>query len=248
MLTSRYFYKTLLIFSICFLFFSCATVQIHQETHRLTTKKVILAGIGVGNELLLENTYKNTAIIDFKKPLRVVAIPVTFTKKTHKAYKKAKESQPIDFTISYIDSLPKPKFINFQIMDRVALIHALNIKKNRNIRNYLSIQPDTRIVTSISMAMGKKNLISVLEADAIFLGNKEKKSYELQLYKDNELIGRIDFDQGVVFTYNTATFCWQENSRQELQIVDLVSEQNSCPKETYSKAKRADKTINYFNF
>lgn len=199
--------------------------------------------------MLLENKYKNTAIPDYNQPIKVNAVPVTFTNQTYKAFVKSQKSQPAGFNIQYIDSLnQKPRFVHLQIADKVAIIEELNAENNSSIKNYLKVKPDARMVTSISMATSPELLQKIIEAENIFLEQEGAKSYVLNLYKNNGFVQRLSFDQAVVFAYKTSSFCWQENERRQLKIVDLVDEHYICPENSYSRAKRAKKDLDYFKF
>lgn len=67
----------------------------------------------------------------------------------------------------------------------------------------------------------------------------------LELYTNSKLSQKINFNQGIVFKHKASSNCWQENSKQQLEIVDLV-EAGACPKKTFKSANRAKKDINYF--
>ena len=80
----------------------------------------------------------------------------------------------------------------------------------------------------------------------MFLVENGLKMYALQLYKNGDKTDMIRFNEGVVFTFKTASCCWQENKRYQLNIVDIVEDFNACPNKTYSSANRAKKKVNYF--
>lgn len=241
----KFVFSAYLIFFFC----SCSTLTINQQTQRTTSKKVLLSGIGVGSELLLENKYQNTAIVLYNQPIKVLATPISFTKKTYNAFVKAREHQPTDLNIRFVDSVSqKPKFIHLQVVDKVAILEELNSDKNLEIKNYLRVKHDARMVIAISMALDSEAVNAIVEAENIFLEQIRPKMYALNLFQEKKLIRTISFDEGVVFAYKTAGFCWQENQKHRLMVVDLTNQLSICPDNTYSNAKRAEKEFDYFKF
>ncbi|GAA3647282.1 hypothetical protein [Flavivirga jejuensis] len=230
---------------ICFIT-SCKTINISQESQTNTSQQVSLGTIGSNKDFLLQNKFNSAAIPTYKAPIKLSINIVSFNKQTHKAFIKAKALQAANVTINYIDTIPnKPKYVKLQIADKVAIIKALNSEENNGVKDYLSHNTYANVLTSISLALNKDKLKDVTKADAAFLIEKRPKTYTLQLYK-NATKTEISLNQGVVFAYKSSNCCWQENKKYRLNIVDLVSEFNSCPNKTYRSAKRARKKINYY--
>ncbi len=229
---------------------SCKTIDIRQDSQTHTTQQVTLGGIGSDKkETLLHKAFNNTAIPDYTEPLKVTVKLVPFNKQTHKAFIKAAGLQSATVKIKYIDSVAhKPRYVKLQIADKVAVIDALNSTENKSVKNYLSNSNHTAILTGLSIALSPKDLDVITHADAVFLVEKGLKTYALQLYKNNTKTQVISFNQGVVFAYKESYCCWQENKKHQLDIVDLVSAANRCPKKTYRSAKRANKKLNTLNY
>ena len=170
-----------------------------------------------------------------------------FEKATYKAFENANALQSQKVSITYIDSLPnKPHFLLLKIADKVAILNALNDKQNMDVKNYLTNKYDAKVVSSISIAFSDTQMQAILNADNVFLAQNGRKSYELQLYNANKLLQTISFNDGVVFGYNTSGFCWQENDKYKLQLVDIVDGNRSCGPKTYKSAKTAKKNVNYY--
>jgi len=240
----KYFF---IISFVLMLLAGCKTASIFQESGVNSTQQVPLGSIGSGNDFLFQTGFNNAAIPIYNQPIKVAVKIIFFNKQTFKAFEKAKTLQSVNVVIDYIDSLAiKPKYIELQIADKVTVISALNLKENSDVKAYLGHNTYANVITSMSLALNPNDLESIIQADAVFLVEKTPKIYVLQLYKKNKKTGIIFFNQGVVFKYKTSNCCWQENKTHEINIVDLVSEYNNCPKRTHRSAKRAQKTINYF--
>ena len=238
-----------LIFFLALLFTNCKTVSVNQEIQKITTKQVVLANIGLQKDNVLQTGFNITAIPKYNQSIKVLATSVQFNNQTFKAFSEAQKTQESDFKINYIDSLPnKPKFITLQIVDRVGLLSELNSKENEDVKAYLTNKENANIITGVSIALSKQMLNEINRADNIFLIENGLKSYGLQLYKNDEPIKNIQFNEGVIFAYRTSNCCWQENKKHQINIVDLVDGQGSCPNKTYKSAIQAKKKVNYFKF
>ena len=171
---------------------------------------------------------------------------MSFSKKTYRLYEEASHKQNAEFKINYIDSLAeKPKFVQLFIADKVSVLEQLNNKQNEKVKNYLKIQPEAEIVTSISFALNQQKLQNLQKAENIFLIQKGYKRYGIELYKEGELIDQLEMNEAVVFAYKKGSFCWQEDTKHKLKVVNIV-EGEGCPSNTYSKAKRAEQNPDYF--
>lgn len=228
------------------LLLGCKTVNVQQTLQSKTTNPVTLGSIGLHRDFVLLTDYQNTAIPEYTEPVKLSVSMKTFEKATYKAFKNANVLQSQKVTVTYIDSLPnKPHFLHFKIADKVAILNALNAKQNMDVKNYLINKNDAKVVSSISIAFSETQMQAILNADNVFLAQNGKKSYELQLYKASTLLQSISFNDGVVFGYNTSGFCWQENDKYKLQLVDIVDGNRSCGPKTYKSAKTAKKNVNY---
>jgi hypothetical protein len=243
--------KVLVICCLVSVLVGCKTLGlgVSQETQTKTTQQLTLGGVGVDKDFMLQNNYNHVAIPSYNKPIKVSASVMAFNKQTYKAFTKAKALQSANISVKYIDSLEnKPKYLKLQIVDNVALITALNNDENTPVKTYLSHKKDANILTSIYLALNTKDLEAITKADAVFLVEKGFKTYALQLYINSVKTETIAFNQGVVFGYAASNCCWQDNKRHQLDIVDLVTQFNSCPNKTYRSAKRAEKKVNTFNY
>lgn len=230
-------------------FTSCKTIKINEVSQTATTQQVSLGMVGLNKDFLLQKEFNSAAIPSYKAPVKVMVTIASFNQHDYKNFKKAKALQAANVSVNYIDSLPnKPRYLKLQIADKVGVIQALNNETNSAVKTYLSNNKYTNVLTHISIALNKADFNAMANADAVFLVEKGVKHYVLQLYNHGEKSQLIAFNQGVVFTYKTASCCWQENDKHQLNIVDLVNPLNNCPNKTYRSAIRAKRKMNQIKF
>lgn len=225
----------------------CKTIGLDQFSKNSTTQQVSLGSIGLDKDFLLQSHFQNTAIPKYLNPIKLDASIKEFNRHTFNNFTKAKTHQSAEINLSYVDSISKkPKYIQLEISDTVAAITSFNSKENKAVKDYLENNKYANVITLISMALNEMDLDSIANADAIFSIEENYKTYSLQLYKANKKFDEIQFNQGIIFEYQTSNCCWQENKRHQLDIVDLVKSYNNCPNKTYRYAYRAKKKINYY--
>ena len=233
--------------SVLLILTSCKPFDIGQSTQTKTTYEVSLGAIGSEKDYFLQKGFHGSAVPSYKSPIKVSVITKPFNKQTYKAFVKAKTLQSVDVMVDYIDSIPdKPVYVQLQIVDKIAIIKALNGKENKDVKDYLSLRPYADILTSISLVYNAKDMEAINDADAIFLEEIGLKTYALQLYKDSKKTETIPFNRGIVFEYKASNCCWKESEKHQIDIVDLVNTYSNCPHSTYRSAKRAKKTMNYY--
>ncbi|WP_407556481.1 hypothetical protein [Winogradskyella sp. 4-2091] len=229
------------------LIYSCKTISVGDDNQVTTTQNIMLGMIGEDQQFILERDYNHTAIPVYNHPLKVQWNIQHFNKSTYKFFSKAAINQNTQFSIDYSDSLlNKPQFLKLELSDRVSILNALNSKINKEIKDYIFNKKDAHLITSISIALDKNRLKELLNADEVFLEATGVKSYALKTYKKGELQTVLSFNEGVIFAYKASNFCWQENDKHQLEIVDIVESTNRCPNKTYRSATRAKKKINYY--
>jgi len=230
-------------------FTACKTISVQDNQYQTAKEQIVLGSIGQDANYLLEQSYTNSAIPNYTIPIKVQATAVPFNKSSYKSFQKAHTFQTDKVQVKYVDSLElKPSFLNLEIVDQVGLINLLNGKENVDVKQYLINQNKSHIVTQVSIAFTENTLQDIQEAQEVFIELTGKKSIALHLYKKKELIKVIGFFEGVVFAYKTASCCWKENSKYQLEIVDLVDGNDNCPNKSYLTAQKAKKEINYYKF
>jgi hypothetical protein len=240
-------FKHLTILVFASILMSCNSVKINNGFQKTTTQNLLLGTIGEQKDFILEQDYNQTAMVQYSNPVRINVSLSDFNKTTFKAFEKAKKGQAAELNITFVDSLEnKPKYLNLEIADRVAVLNALNSKENKDIFQYLQNKPNAHLVSNLTVAFNESLTNAIIKADKVFLEQDGIKNYKLSLYKDNKIAQTILLNEGVVFTFKTSSFCWKQNNQYQLEIVDIVKVEDKCPSKTYKLAKRAHKNINYF--
>jgi hypothetical protein len=241
--------KRILTLIIFFIVVGCKSISVANETQTKTSQFMELGNIGEDKQFILEEDYNSTAIPSFDEPIKIGASVLEFNKTSYKAFSIANNKKSLPLTVNYVDSsVSKPRFLKFELADRVSILNALNNKENNAVKDYIQNKKDAHIISVISIAFDDEKTKSILDADALFLEQEPNKTFVLKAYKDNNVFDSLKFNEGVVFAYQVSNFCWQENDKYQLNIVDIVESTDKCPNSTYRSAKRAKKKIDYFKF
>jgi len=241
------FKKLIILMILTITAINCKSINVAKETQTKTTNPITLVSIGEDKQFLLEKDYNSTAIPSFDKPVKVSANVLEFNKTIYKAFSQANNKKSLPLTINFVDSLDiKPRFLKLELVDRVSILNALNNKENSVVKDYIQNKKEAHIISAISIVFDEEKTKSILDADALFLEQEPNKTFVLRAYKNNSILGSFKFSEGVVFAYQASNFCWQENDKYKLNIVDIVESTDKCPNSTYRSAKRAKKKIDYF--
>ncbi len=241
--TYNFVITILLMCSICT---GCHTIKIDKAVMHTGSKNPIALGvIGTQKDGIRNSEFRASAIPEYKKNIRVNITSMTFTQNTFNSYLKTNKENTLG--LKYVDSLDnKPHFITLDILDHITLASELEEIYNSQTLSYIQAQKKAGIVTSLSLALSK-NLISELKtAEAVFLSNTPYKQYQLSLVKNGKTYKTIDFTEAIIFAYDLSFFCWGENDKRQITIVDVISKHSSCSKNTYRSANKAKEKMNYF--
>jgi len=242
------FCPKILSFAVLLVIISCQSISSTLNLNNKEKQTVELGNIGYSEDLLFEDSFENIAIAKFNNPIKVSVTQADFSKSDYKKYLQNKYSKPSSIEVKYVDSIKtKPQYVILTIIDKLTIIDALNTAENTSLKELVSYQDQSELITSISAALNLAQIKQIISADEIFLVPNGIKSYALQLYTDKQPKQLIKFSDMVAFDYKSSCMCWQENTRRQLKIVDFV-EGSDCPKDTYKSAKRAKKKIDYFKF
>ena len=227
----------------------CKSLSISKETHTKTSQSLEIGAIGEDKIFLLEEDYNSTALPIYNNPIKINISVLNFNNSSYKAFSKANNSRTVPLQITFVDSLSeKPKFLKLEIADRVTVLNALKDPSNKDIKEYILNKKNAHIISAISLVLDDTKMKSTTDADTVFLEQDGEKNYIINAYKNSQLVSSIHFNEGVVFAYQASNFCWQENSKHQLNIVDIVESTDKCPNNSYRSAKRAKKKIDYFKF
>jgi hypothetical protein len=220
---------------------------VQNESLIITEQAVALGAIGEHKAFLLGDAYNETAVPKYIAPIKVSSSLINFNKRSFKAFQKANIKKTSPFEVKFIDSLASvPQFIKLELVDRVGILNAINSKSNLDVQSYLKLKKDAHIVTAISVYFEEDMMKSIMSVDALFLEQDSAKTFILKGYLGGKLITHLTFNEGVVFAYQTSNFCWRENDKNQLALVDIVERKSQCPNGTYRRSKRAKKTVDYF--
>ncbi|MCR8667510.1 hypothetical protein NO995_07450 [Aestuariibaculum sp. M13] len=234
--------KKLCLLGLGLVLISCKVGEVLGNGEHKTSQQVLLGGIGSSETNIFKTDFSNTALPVYDISLKVNVEPISFNKQDFKDFKVANNLQNAPIELEFIDSIKiKPKYVKLKIADKVELLKVINQTNNSNLKDYLAHSTDSNFITSISMAFNGDVLEALMQAESVFLIENSYKTYSLEL-KDSKGDSKvISFNNGVVFKYELSHCCWQEDKRHHLNIVDIVEQYKSCPKQTYSSALKAEK-------
>ncbi len=228
---------------------SCKTIVVNNQIQKMASSPLELGTIGKTEFNLQINNFEIAAIPQFKKKIRVTATLLPFNKSTFKTFTKASVLQGKNSSIKYIDSLQvKPNYVLLKITDIVRLIEELNSEHNTSVINYLKVEPNAKIITTVTMTFDMNTLNEIIQAEEIYLSTVKYKKYSLELYKNNTLVKTIALSNGAVFSYKVSSFCWGENDKKQLEIVKLSDNNSKCTKNTNKSYQQLEKKKFNFKF
>ncbi|WP_298535912.1 hypothetical protein [uncultured Algibacter sp.] len=237
------------LFTLCLiaLLMGCKTTSINKASHETTIQRIPICSIGLDKDVVLQTAHNNVAWPVYNAPIKLVVEVVPFSQQTYKSFLNASAVQFNDIRINYVDSLEsKPEFVTLKLIDKIAVLKALNTKENKSVKDYLSLNPSANIVTSVSLAFNEEQLKALKMAESVFLIEHTPKTYALELYSLKNEKQIISFNQGVAFAFKKQNCCWQEDKAHHINIVDFVQTNKNCPNKTYRKAKKAKTKVNIY--
>lgn len=195
-----------------------------------------LTAIGKEDKSLLQTHFKQVGEPHLNEAIAVSASAVPFDRSSFKRYAHAKANRGEAPQIQYVDSLPvKPKYLRFEVKDKIALQSILNEKENDEVRSYLTKDSDCKIVSSISLFMTERQAELYHSADGLFLSTSTDNMLRLEL-----IIGTkktvVNVPQEEIFDYELMGFCWGEDVYGRPQIETL--NHGKCPDGTEKNAQK----------
>lgn len=213
--------------------YSCTAIkQPSSEDAQLPS----LTAIGKKDKSLLQTHFKQVGEPHLNEAIAVSANAVPFDKSSFKRYTQAKANRGEQLQLQYVDSLPvKPKYLRFEIKDKIALQSLLNEKENDEVRSYLTKDSDCKIVSSISLYMDERQAELYHSADGLFLSTSADDMLRLEL-----IIGTkktyVNVPKEEIFDYEVMGFCWGEDVYGRPQIETL--NHGKCPTGTEKNAQK----------
>ena len=232
---------TYLFTALLLLIFSCSPMQNLKES-------------GGGNPSLgvvgkdIKNVFKKN-FLQLGKPIinRTLAVSVRevpFSKSKYKTYQNNHLQTGEKLAIDYIDSLPKPTYIDLEISDKINLLSLLNTAENSDVRSYLAQDAHNSIVTAISVTVQPHIKALLLEAEALYLKESKYGLFVLEVAKGRER-SEVAFTVREIFDYQLSGFCWRKDNYGNKIIEAIAMGNENCPRGTEQKAYKLDETKSY---
>lgn len=218
--------KPIIIFIITCLLIGCNTIKYNKKTNQ---KLPEIGTIGNFKNLLLEDTQVSKTILPLQE---AIVLKTEFIEETkRKLFTK--------------DSLPQKikTSIKFSIIDKIGVINQIN--DNHKLLENLKLTPQNKIVTEVTIEFPKTIENTILQADEVYLIKEKESTLSLQLRNNNKIIQTISFSEGTIIDFGVSQFCWGKNSRNKIEIFDLVPSNSSCGEELYHSATKAKKKTEF---
>ncbi|PRP65875.1 hypothetical protein [Nonlabens agnitus] len=235
---------------LCILLNGCKTIAVGNKALTVIEEPISLGGIIDFESTVSKNLINVRTVPNYKNRIKLSAFSIEFNKKAFKNYKNAVANQSIvsqDSTLK--DSVQSiSNYIYLSIQDKLDLIEAINGEENSNVVAYLKLNHKSKVVDEIAVVFSDEETRSIQKAEEVFLYKMGIDSYGLHLYTDSKLTSTVLFNNAVVFAFSASFFCWQGERESDLKIVDLSDARHPCPENTYSKARKAIKKVDLYDF
>ena len=204
----------------------------------------VLGTIGKEQGGILKVEFEPIGHPSFSNPIALSIQTIPFDKNTFKKYQNARESKGAKSSVNYVDSLESnPNFIQISISDKVGLKKAMNEEINREVRNYLEKDLDSKLVSTIAIVLDEKTTNGLNSADGLFLTNGVHGSLRiLAVNGDKRNYSHIPNDE--LFDYSLMGICWGEDIYGKPMIATF-NENGKCPAGTEKDPKKLKKEQSY---
>ena len=197
-----------------------------------------LGAIGKQDKSVLNTNFKQVGEPVLTDAISVAVKAIPFSKTSFKSYTKTKAQKGEKVYVNYVDSLPiKPKYLQFEIKDKIGLKTAMNQTENLEVRNYVSKDSNCQIVSQISVFIDEMEIAMYTNAQAVFLSTDNNGLLQLELVNGRQR-QKVNLDSNEIFDYKLVGFCWGENNYGKSQIETLNT--GKCPEGKEKSAKKSD--------
>lgn len=226
---------------LAFVIFSCTPLKKLSSTE---TQLPSLAAIGKKDKSLLDTNFKQVGEPVFTEKIALSISAIPFNKSKFKTYQNLKTKKGERVLVSYVDSLPiKPKYLQFEIKDKIGLKTLLNGNANDEVRSYLIKDDDCQIVSAISIYIDEMEADMYLRAEGLFLVTDANNMLRIELVNGTQK-QYINLSKNEIFDYDIMGFCWGENIYGKLQI-ETLNINGNCPDGTEKNAQKLDDLKSY---
>ena len=233
--------KTYLFILLTCILISCSSIK------SITVKEgyfPVLGTIGKEQGGILKTEFQSIGHPSFATPIALSIQTIPFDKNTFKKYQNVRESIGETSSINYVDSLESnPNFIQLSISDKVGVKKALNEEINREVRNYLEKDLDSKLVSTIAMAPDEKTAKELNNADGLFLTNGVHGSLQI-LAVNGDKHNYVHIPKDELFDYSLMGICWGEDIYGKPMIATF-NENGKCPMGTKKDPKKLKKEQSY---
>lgn len=227
--------------AICSLLFSCASLEKPgPETSSFVGLGVIVKEDGNLMHKRLETVGKPY----LERALEVSVSEFPLSKSQFKAYQKQELIRGKKPSFVYSDSLPKPRYLSLQLADKFALQSVLSREENSDVCKYLEKDSEFGMVTTISLMLNEQTKAQFLQADEVFLAQKDSGKLFF-LLSTKETVSELTVSDDLIFDYELTGFCWGEDRYGNKQIDALVPYEDRCPPGTERKAHKLNEEKQY---
>lgn len=216
--------------------FSCTPLKQATSTE---SQLPSIAAIGKQDKSLLNTNFKQVGEPNLSETVALSVSAIPFTKSKFKTYQNVKTQKGEKVYFSYTDSLPiKPKYLRFEIKDKIGLKTLLNRTENDEVRAYLTKDVNCQIVSSISLYMDEAQADMYLRAQGLFLITDNNGMLRMELINGKQK-QYATLSKNEIFDYEVMGFCWGENRYGKPQIETLNAKGN-CPEGTEKNAQKLE--------
>lgn len=204
----------------------------------------VLGTIGKEQGGILKTEFQSIGYPSFAIPMELSIQTIPFDKSTFKKYQNVRESSGETSSINNVDSLESiPNFIQLTISDKVGLKKALNDEINREVRNYLEMDLDSKLVSKIAIVLDEKTTNGLNSADGLFLTNGVHGSLQI-LAVNGDKRNYIHIPKDELFDYRLMGICWGEDIYGNPMIATF-NENGKCPAGTEKNPSKLKKEQSY---
>jgi len=221
-------------FLVCVIF-SCSPLKKAPSAESIAPS---IAAIGKKDNSLLHTNFKQVGEPNLRSAIALSASAIPFNKSKFKTYQNLKTQKGEKLYVTYVDSLTiKPKYVHFEIKDKIGLKTLLNSEENMEVRSYLTKDANCQIVSGISIYIDEMEADMYLRAEGIFLVT-DTGMLRMQLVNGTQK-QYVNLSKNEIFDYDLMGFCWGENVYGKPQIETLNTGGN-CPDGTEKNAQKLD--------
>ncbi len=231
------FFAPLLVVFIC----SCAPIK---KIRTGTIETPALGALGKKEKSLLTDEFIQIGQPNLTSPIAISVTEQPFTRSTFRTYQELKKQKGELLEVEFVDSLPiKPKFLSFDMSDKIGLVTLLNKTENSEVSSYLSKDADYKIVSNIKLYLDPGKAINFIKNDGVFLVTDHKGALKVEVWHGTKK-ELLSLPTTEIFEYEVSSFCWGEDTYGKLHM-QALSEDGGCPSGTEKDPNKVSQIKSY---